>query len=604
MATLTHNGALYTWSGTFDERLLPKEAGFRWNPETRQWWTNDSRKAAALAAYADGAARAALTQRETALAASRATNNTEIEIPCPGGLAYLPYQKAGIAYAAQRTNALIADEMGLGKTIQALGLINLKQDIRTVLVIAPKSTLLNWQREAERWLVREVELVTINYDMISKRPELMGRVWDLVVLDESQYVKNPKAKRTKAALAVPASRRLFLTGTPILNRPVELWPTLEKIDPAGLGRNFFGFAKRYCGARQIRAGRKLVWDFSGSSNLGELQERMRTAFMVRRLKADVLTELPAKRRQIIPLEANGAARLLAAEQRLIEKMGFDEAARMLTGEVPGFTEMSAVRHEIGVAKIEKALDHITDALENVGKVIVFAHHQDVVAGLVDGLRDVGAVSITGQTSAEARQQAVDAFQSDPDIRVFVGNIKAAGVGITLTAASTVIFVEQDWTPGWMQQAEDRAHRIGQTESVLVQYLVFDGSLDAHMAHTLVDKDAVCAQALDDPNTVADLSEIEAAVAEKLAKRERLERERGFISSVHMGVIQRNLRLLAGRCDGAQELDGAGFNKLDSRFGKELAQWNTLSLAQAHAARQMLVKYSRQLGDDAVRGMFE
>lgn len=495
MASLQHDGRRYVWSGTYAERLLPKEAGFRWDPDAKLWYTTDHRKAESLINYMAASALNARAAWKETLQASRATDS-EIEIPAPEGLSYLPYQKAGIAYAASRKSVLIGDEMGLGKTIQALGLINLDTAIQTVLVVAPKSLLLNWQREAEKWLTRTVELTIINYDMVWKRADLTERTWDLVVYDESQYLKNPKAKRTRASLAIPAKRRVFLTGTPILNRPVELWPIVNAIDPEGLGRNFFGFAQRYCGAKQIRAGRKMVWDFTGASNLEELQDKMRQRFMVRRLKKDVLTELPAKRRQIIPLEANGASSILKVEKKLIEQLGFEEAARALEGQSAAFTEMAKLRHDLGVAKVEKALDHIKDMLDSVEKVIVFAHHHDVIDGLQAGLSEFGCATVTGQTPEADRQAAVDRFQTDPGCRVFLGNIKAAGVGLTLTAASTVVFVEQDWTPGWMAQAEDRAHRIGQTESVLVQYLVFDGSMDAVLAQTLVSKADISDRALD------------------------------------------------------------------------------------------------------------
>jgi SWI/SNF-related matrix-associated actin-dependent regulator 1 of chromatin subfamily A len=593
MATLTHDG-VYHWRGNFEERLLPKAAGFRWDPALKIWWTDDSRKAAALAQYADESAQAALAVREETLAASKATDSA-IEIPAPAGCEYLPYQRAGIAYAAARKDTLVGDEMGLGKTIQALGLINVDTTIKTVLIVAPKSLLLNWRREADKWLTRKVELTIINYDILHKRPELAGIVFDLLVLDECQYIKNPKAKRTSATQALQATRRMLLTGTPILNRPVELWPALQMLDPDGLGRNFFGFANRYCGAKQIRAGKKMVWDFTGSSNLEELQERMRTKFMVRRLKADVLTELPAKRRQIIPLEPKGISSIIKSEQSILTRLGFEEAARRLEeGDKLLFDEMAKGRHDLGMAKVPLALDHIRDMLESVDKVVVFAHHQDVIAALREGLLEYGCAVITGQTSGTARQAEVDRFQTDPDCRVFIGNIKAAGVGITLTAASTVVFVESDWTPGWMAQAEDRCHRIGQSESVLIQYLVFDGSMDALLCSMLVTKAAVANRALD-ADTVQDLSHVEVQVTKDTAARQAKEAAQETITQEQICQVHDALRRLASVCDGAKEQDGMGFNGLDSNFGKSLAAQSSLSPRQAIAARKMLLKYRRQLG---------
>lgn len=362
-------------------------------------------------------------------------------------------------------------------------------------MVCPKSVMLNWQREADKWLTRRIGFDVINYDRLKQIAP--AKPYDLLVADEAQYLKTPAAKRTKLFFAIPAKRTLFLTGTPILNRPIELFTMLQRLDPLDLGRNRWEFAMRYCGARQIRAGRKMVWDLNGSSNLDELQEKMRSKFMVRRLKKDVLKELPAKRRQIIPLDRSGAEKLLLAEQKLARQIGFEEMARKLeSGGAVAMTEMSKVRHELGLAKVGAAIDHITDVLENTSKVVVFAHHRDVIHELYKGLHSLGAYVLTGDTTAKGRQFVVDSFQSKPEIRVFIGQIQAAGVGITLTAASTVIFVEQDWVPGNMSQAEDRCHRIGQKESVLVQYLVFDESLDAAMAQTLIKKSRVADAALD------------------------------------------------------------------------------------------------------------
>lgn len=593
MAQLQYDGRRYVWGGTYAERLLPKEAGFRWSPEEKIWWTDDHRKAESLLDYMLHSALDARAAWKETMKASRATD-ADVEIPAPAGCEYLPFQKAGIAYAMGRQNVMIADEMGLGKTLQSLGVINSDQSIKSVLIVAPKSLLLNWRREADKWLTRPVDMTIINYDMLHKRSDLAETVFDLLVLDESQYIKNPKAKRTVAAQALKAKRRVLLTGTPILNRPVELWPALQMLDPDGLGRNFFGFAQRYCGAKQIRAGRKMVWDFTGASNLEELQDKMRQRFMVRRLKKDVLTELPAKRRQIIPLEPNGASRALKAEQQLIAGLGFEEAARALEGQSAAFTEMAKLRHELGVAKADKAVEHIIDMLDGADKVIVFAHHHDVIDILKAGLDQFGCVTITGQTKDTDRQAAVDRFQTDPGCRVFVGNIKAAGVGLTLTAASTVVFVEQDWTPGWMAQAEDRAHRIGQTESVLVQYLVFDGSMDAVLAQTLVNKAEVANRALD-ADTVQDLSHVEIQVTEATATRQAKEAAAETITQDQICQVHDALRRLASVCDGAREQDGMGFNGLDSNFGKSLAAQSSLSPRQAIAAREMLKKYRRQLG---------
>lgn len=282
-----------------------------------------------------GAIDAAEQAQQTATATASRATNANVEVPAPKGREYLPFQKAGIAFALDRPATLIADEMGLGKTIQAIGVMN-ATGADNILVICPASLRLNWRNELKRWLVkRELgigiatgksfpadEIVVINYDILAKhRTALRARDWDVVVYDEVHYCKNQKTQRTKEALGyadkkgvvevppIPAKRRLLLTGTPILNRPVELWPLLQAMDPQ-TWRSFFGFAQRYCAATNNGHG----WDFSGASNLDDLQRRLRQTIMVRRLKADVLKELPAKRRQLIALPANGLSEHVERER--------------------------------------------------------------------------------------------------------------------------------------------------------------------------------------------------------------------------------------------------------------------------------------------------
>lgn len=416
-----------------------------------------------------------------------------------------------------------------GKTIQALGMINSDPSIRSVLVICPASIKLNWQREAEKWLVRPMtigiangvfpttDMVIINYDILAKHREaIFARRHDLLIADECHYVKNPKAQRTKLLLGsrrdklepIPARRRVFMTGTPIVNRPVELWPIVQALDPDDLGANFMKYTSRYCGAYRSKYGRVNT----GASNLQELQQRLRTKFMVRRLKVDVLSELPPKRRQVIVLPQNGTTDLIdqensvsraveAARVAVIEaevggnKAAYEAAvASLREAESVAFETMSTLRRLIAEAKVPHVIGHVQECLEATDKVVLFCHHLSVAHALREAFPD--CAYLTGETKIEDRQAAVDRFQSDPKCRVFVGGIKAAGVGITLTASSHVVFAELDWTPAGISQAEDRCHRIGQVDSVLVQHLVFDGSLDARIAKTVLEKQDVIDRALD------------------------------------------------------------------------------------------------------------
>ena len=449
--------------------------------------------------------------------------DAKIEVPVPEGLEYLPYQRAAIAYALGRPSTLIADEMGLGKTIEALGVINADPAIRSVLIVCPASLKLNWQRECERWLARplrsavagksfpeQAEVVIVNYEILAKWEKKLRRRWDVLVADECHYVKNPEAKRTKRLFALRAKRRLFLTGTPILNRPIELHPIVGHLSPDEFG-HFWTFAKRYCKPQRNRFG----WDFSGSSNLDELHQRLRSTNMIRRTKADVLPHLPPKRRQVIELSSEHLKRLIEREaqaweahsQTLAElrSRGREAATRSDAVEEEladlqervnaAFGELAKLRRETALAKVPLVVDHVKNSIEASGKLVLFAHHRDVIAQIAESFGDA-AVTLTGGDRVEARQAAVDRFQEDPACHLFIGSITAAGLGLTLTASSHVVFAELDWVPAHLTQAEDRTHRIGQKDSVLVQHLVLQDSLDARMVRTLIKKQKVVDKVVD------------------------------------------------------------------------------------------------------------
>lgn len=670
------NGTFYAES-SFDEKDAVKAAGFKWHPAfeidgKRRWYTRDPKAAARLIAYADGGVHDYLTAEvktaQKSLDESHAID-ADFEPPCPEGLAFLPYQKGGVRYGLTHPNVLIGDEMGLGKTIQALGIINSDPSIRRVLVICPASLKLNWKREADKWLTRTDDradwftkiagadfpfvspqacsVVMINYDILKKHADaIRATTWDILIVDEAHYLKNPKALRTKNVLgheattkeinawglkkasakrdgkkapaepktiaAITARRRVFLTGTPIPNRPIEVQPLAGSLDPAQFG-DFFAFARRYANAERGAFG----WDFSGASNLGELQERMRSSFMVRRLKVDVLTELPPKRRQIIEIDLNGAADIVKRENVAWDKVraGLDDlraavevakasddddeytsAVKALrAGEMAAFSEMSKLRHATAVAKVPHVIEHIRSFVDDDPdySVIVFAHHKDVVKKIVDAFEGK-AVSITGDTPMQKRQDAVDAFQAGR-VQIFVGNIQAAGVGITLTRSAHVIFAELDWVPGNVTQAEDRAHRIGQLNSVLVQHLVLDGSLDSVMAKTIVRKQAIIEKALDGKREVGN-DEIVVPAPSATAKitRKALQAAQPKVGDEQRAAILVCLQALSTVCDGAVQQDGTGFNGIDSRIGKSLADNSGLSGKQAFLGQSVIRKYRSQL----------
>lgn len=433
---------------------------------------------------------------------------TASEFPVPAGLSLYPYQKAGVAFLCERPNVLLADDMGLGKTAQTITLVNASPEIRLVLVICPAGVKYVWEREFSKWNTRlelsaviagsgklledpGLGVVIVNYDQLRKfHPQLSSHPWDLVILDEAHYVKNLAAQRTKLArlLAGNARRKILLTGTPLLNRPAELWPLLNLLDAKAWGK-FFPFAQRYCDAHRNDFG----WDYSGASNLEELNDRLRTSgIMLRRTKTQVLPQLPKISRQIVPISPTGSTDLLDDMTEEVESL-IQGNFRNIAG-IP-FDQMSAIRHETGVLKWPAALQFVQESAEaSPGKIVLFAHHSLVLEALSAGLGP-SSVLVTGKTSQKARIKAIDAFQNNADVRFFIGSIHAMGVGITLTAGTRAIFVEQDWTPAVLEQAEARLHRIGQTSNVLAQYLVVRNSIDEKIMSLVVSKMEVIEETL-------------------------------------------------------------------------------------------------------------
>lgn len=509
---------------TFEERFIPKKAGFSWGQAKKRWYTIDWSVAKKLIEYADHEARQEIqiAEQQAKEAVEKSSRvDSHIEIPVPEGLFYLGYQKAGIEYASEKTNCLIADEMGLGKTIQAIGLINLKK-IKKVLIICPSFLKLNWKKELEKWLVEKhaisivsgnfenADINIINYDILKKYSEkLQNTEYELAIFDESHYIKNFKASRTKAALKIKAKQKVFLTGTPVLNRPVEMFTVLNSAN-IPLASNWYIYVSRFCHGKKTRYG----WDVRGASNQEELGRKLREQIMVRRLKKDVLNELPEKTRQIITLDEKIGGNELKKEQKAfnnyakktkeikksIAKMRkekqtdtkeYKKAIEKMKEFQADFLKIAELRHKTALKKIDSAIEQIEINLESNPQIIVFAHHTDFINDIEKKLKEkeITVGKITGSTPQEKRQEIIDQFQ-EGKLQVFLGSTMACGVGITLTNASVVLFLEMEWSPSIITQAEDRAHRIGQINNVLVQFLVFDNSIDAMLAKKIAEKEAI------------------------------------------------------------------------------------------------------------------
>jgi SWI/SNF-related matrix-associated actin-dependent regulator 1 of chromatin subfamily A len=556
------------WKGVFvvdkadtpAERIALKKAGFELHepsvcPLTKKckacracigsrYWSNRVESATRLKKYCNQRALDIMADHLKKLQNSRSVTSNLI-IPAPPGLAYKPYQKAGVEYLATHKDSYLGDDMGLGKTVQTLGFINYLQTTNpklNTLIVAPTTLSYNWREEIERWLVpvngklpeiiivpsgsfevpkRDNLIVVTNYEKLTGDTLLtdsLKRVWDVLVCDEAQALKNWHAQRTQAILGREglmqrAHRSVFLSGTPIENYPKEIWSIAASICPAKFG-DWFEYAGRYCGLhRENHGGRSTLVD-TGATHLAELQQRLRSTFMIRRLKSDVLKELPPKRRQLIVLgdskvdwssdpdfvrwktvyEKDYEVKLAHLEAAKTQEE-YSNAARHLelfTG--VAFKDMSKLRHKTAMAKLPACIEYIDNVLKSgLEKLVIFAHHQDVLKELARHYGDA-AVSLDGETPQKDRGPIVKRFQTG-DARIFIGGLKAAGVGLNLFAASTAIFIELDWNPAKLSQAEDRLCRIGQEKMVHVIHLVLDDTIDVNICKRVLSKMAVVDKAL-------------------------------------------------------------------------------------------------------------
>ncbi len=473
-----------------------------------------------------------LQARQSAIAASLA-HDAEIELPCRPGLEYRGYQRAGVKrmlelMASAVPSALLADDMGLGKTPQAIGLINATPGIQRVLIIPPAKLKQNWAVELARWLTRKMsvgivesgcfpstDIVICNFEMIHKFTKSLSFYWDLIVIDEAHRLKDPKSIRAKHIFGcrsrkpaermspIPTRRKLALTGTPVPNKVMEIFPILNWLDPEKWSDSF-KFGLRYADGQKTRFG----WRFDGGSHEEELNEELRATRMIRRLKSEVLTELPPKTRVIVELENKGIGIDQAEWIRALSKLKrkndaeianltpdqFLNAAALLEDDFQiAFNEMSEFRHKCALAKVDPFIEDVLELMEEVQKVIIFGHHIDCMDRIKAALKELNPATLYGNTRDP--QGAVNRFQNDPGCRAIIGG-DSMMEGHTLTAASTVLFFEGDWVPGKLSQKEDRANRFGQKNNVFCRYYVLKNSIDARMIKRALDKQAIIDKVLD------------------------------------------------------------------------------------------------------------
>ncbi|XP_075367313.1 DNA annealing helicase and endonuclease ZRANB3 isoform X2 [Mycteria americana] len=422
----------------------------------------------------------------------------------------LPFQEKGIIFALQRNGrCMIADEMGLGKTIQAIAISYYYKNEWPLLIVVPSSLRYPWVDEMEKWIpelspddisiiqnktdtgrISASKVTILGYGLLTSDAQtlvdtLYRQNFKVVVIDESHYMKSRNATRSKILLPLvqKALRAILLTGTPALGRPEELFMQIEALFPRRFG-TWSEYAKKYCNARVRFFGKRTQWDCRGASNLEELHQLL-SEIMIRRLKNDVLTQLPPKVRQRIPFDLPQAAAknlntTFAEWEKLMRNLNSDATESHFSQVMNLITRMYK---ETAIAKAGAVKDYIKMMLENDKlKFLVFAHHLSMLQACTEAVIEnkVRYIRIDGSVPSAERIHLVNQFQKDPDTRVAILSIQAAGQGLTFTAATHVVFAELYWDPGHIKQAEDRAHRIGQCSSVNIHFLIAKGTMDTLM----------------------------------------------------------------------------------------------------------------------------
>ncbi len=507
---LTFENGHYYLSCTYEERKAVKAMGFKWCNDTKRWFTNNWWVAMQSPAAIQNSGLHFYRRQITNSFSQKSQgiiNDSKL----------MPFQNAGVEEIRERKNVLLADEQGLGKTAQAISYLNIAQlpPHQRIIIICPASLKLNWVREFIKFgspgayhikvmthgkdrirtdksilTGKTCNVVIVNYDLLKSRfmlDQLLAFDATILIGDEVHYLKNPKTARTKnvGKLINKKQKVIFISGTPMTNRPMELYPILKMISPETIRPfdDWKRYAYRFCNGHDGRWG----FDATGSSHEAELGDRLRATCMIRRLKKDVLDQLPDKTLTVLPFEQNKATgKIIEQEYRFT----FDLENLKKHPEKGTVGDLAKLRHELTLAKLPQSIAAIQDLLQSVDKVVVFAWHRDVMEGLKVGLEEFNPVLLVGGMSINNKQASVDAFQKDDKVRVFIGQIQAAGVGITLTASSHVEFVEATWVPGEIDQAVDRCHRIGQKSSVNVRFHVVEKSLDETMLVSILKKKKV------------------------------------------------------------------------------------------------------------------
>lgn len=425
----------------------------------------------------------------------------------------MTHQKVAIESLLANDKFILADDMGLGKTTSAT-IAALESGAKKILIICPASLKINWKRELEMYTDRRVlimegskwgstfDFYIVNYDILKnyysledndkENSILFKEKFDLAIIDEAHHISNTTAQRTKLVndILENISKVWLLTGTPMTSRPINYFNLLEIVE-SSVALNWQHYVKRYCKGYRFKVNGRQVWNTSGASNLDELRERTKNV-VLRRLKTDVL-DLPEKIVTPVYLELEHLLFYNDEMENFIKIANEDKDKDSISITL---NRLMKLRQIISYEKIPYTCELIDKFVEQGKKVIVFTNFTSTLDTLHEKYQKISVV-LDGRMSKEKRQVSIDRFQNDDKIKVFFGNIVAAGVGITLTAAEGVIMNDLSFVPAHHSQAEDRAMRIGQKNSVLVYYPIFENTLEMNVYNILQRKKNVIDQVMGD-----------------------------------------------------------------------------------------------------------